>query len=48
MVLELTNRVILLDNGRVISQGQTREILSDQSLLEAHGLEVPLSILLKR
>jgi cobalt/nickel transport system ATP-binding protein len=48
MVLELTNRVILLDNGRVISQGQTREILSDQSLLEAHGLEIPLSILLKR
>lgn len=44
MVLELCNRVIVLDEGRIISQGETRGILSNKTLLESHGLEVPLSI----
>lgn len=48
MTLELCSRVILLDRGKVISEGETRKILSNKSLLESHGLEVPLSILLNR
>lgn len=48
MVLDLYSRVILLDKGRVISEGQTKEILSNKSLLESHGLEVPLSLSLNK
>ncbi len=44
MVLELCSRTILLDSGRVVSQGATRAILGDAVLLEAHGLEMPLSL----
>lgn len=48
MVLEICQRVVLLDNGRIISDGKTEEILSDKELLESHGLEVPLSLSLKK
>ena len=44
MVLELCDRVIILDQGRIAGQGRPKEILSDKSLLESHGLEVPLSL----
>lgn len=44
MVLELCDRTILLDAGRVVTAGLTRDVLSDASLLEAHGLEMPLSL----
>jgi cobalt/nickel transport system ATP-binding protein len=44
MVLELCGRVIILDQGRIIGEGNPREILADKSLLESHGLEVPLSL----
>jgi cobalt/nickel transport system ATP-binding protein len=44
LVYELCSRVVLLDRGRVIAGGPTAEILKDQELLEAHSLEVPLSI----
>jgi cobalt/nickel transport system ATP-binding protein len=46
MVLKLCNRVVLLDKGKIVAQGETREILSEKYLLESHGLEVPLSLLL--
>jgi cobalt/nickel transport system ATP-binding protein len=48
MVLELCNRVILLDAGRVVAQGPTRTLLGDPNLLDAHGLEIPLSLKLGR
>lgn len=44
MVLELCPRSVILDGGRVIADGPSREILSDESLLDAHGLEVPISL----
>ena len=44
MVLEICGRVVLLDEGRLIADGPAREVLADQGLMEAHGLEVPLSI----
>jgi cobalt/nickel transport system ATP-binding protein len=44
LVLELCNRTILLDAGRVAANGLTRNVLGDPVLLEAHGLEMPLSL----
>ncbi len=44
MVLDLCNRTILLDAGRVVANGLSRNILGDPILLEAHGLEMPLSL----
>lgn len=48
LVLDLCSRVFLLDSGIMVKEGKTRKILSDSSLLNAHGLEVPISILLPR
>ena len=47
MVLELCPRTILLDRGQIVADGPTRTILGDESLLDRHGLEVPLSLKLR-
>jgi cobalt/nickel transport system ATP-binding protein len=44
MALELCPRTILIDRGLVVADGPTRQILADAPLLDAHGLEVPLSL----
>jgi cobalt/nickel transport system ATP-binding protein len=44
MALELCLRAVLLDAGRVVADGPTRLVLGDAGLLEAHGLEQPLSL----
>ncbi|MFO0909335.1 MAG: ABC transporter ATP-binding protein [Isosphaeraceae bacterium] len=44
MVLELCERTILLDAGQVVADGPSRSVLGDVELLEAHGLELPLSL----
>ncbi len=41
LVAEVFPRSVVMDDGRVVADGPTREILSDQGLLEAHGLESP-------
>jgi energy-coupling factor transporter ATP-binding protein EcfA2 len=46
MVLEVCRRVVLLDAGRVVADGPSREVLSDAELLDRHGLEPPLSLVL--
>lgn len=43
MVWDICGRVILLSEGRVAASGPTRDILTDKELLEANGLELPLS-----
>lgn len=48
MVLELCGRAIVLDAGRVVADGPAGEVLADETLLEAHGLELPLSVRLSR
>ncbi len=48
MVLELCGRAVLLDGGRVVANGLCRGILGDPNLLEAHGLEMPLSLKMGR
>jgi energy-coupling factor transporter ATP-binding protein EcfA2 len=44
MVLELCSRVIVLDGGQIRADGPTAEILRDEPLLLAHGLELPASL----
>ncbi len=39
MVRELLPRTVVLDEGRVVADGATADILSDALLLAAHGLE---------
>jgi cobalt/nickel transport system ATP-binding protein len=40
MVRELFPRTVVMDEGRVVADGDTEIILSDTALLDAHGLEV--------
>ena len=41
LVVELCPRSIILDGGRVIADGSTVELLSDEALMLEHGLEKP-------
>ena len=41
LVVELCQRTILIDEGTFIAEGPTTEILSDEGLMLAHGLEKP-------
>lgn len=43
MILDTCERTILISHGRIIRDGRTRDILQDKELLEANGLELPLS-----
>lgn len=40
--LELCPRSIVLDEGRVVADGRTRELLSDEPLMKSHRLEFPV------
>lgn len=44
MVLETCTRVILMSHGTIIADGSANTILRDKALLEAHRLELPLSL----
>ena len=41
LVKELFPRTIVMDEGRVVADGLTSEVLEDEKLLMAHGLEKP-------
>ncbi|MFH1017671.1 MAG: ABC transporter ATP-binding protein, partial [Pseudomonadota bacterium] len=41
LIVNLCPRVILLDAGRLVVDGPTSELLSDESLMLKHGLEKP-------
>ena len=41
LVQELFPRTIMMDEGQIVADGKTREILEDEALLTAHGLEKP-------
>jgi cobalt/nickel transport system ATP-binding protein len=41
LVVEVCRHVLILDAGRIVAQGPTVEILSDEALMQAHGLECP-------
>ena len=41
LAAEVTARTMVMDNGRVVADGHTRDILADTDLLKRHGLESP-------
>ena len=41
LVVELCRRVVVLDDGKIIADGPTEDILGDEGLMLAHGLEKP-------
>jgi cobalt/nickel transport system ATP-binding protein len=41
MVRELFSRMVIMDEGRIVADGDTNELLEDEELLCAHGLEKP-------
>ncbi len=41
MVSELFPRMVIMDEGRIVADGLTKSLMSDEALLEAHGLERP-------
>ena len=43
-IMDTCSRTILLDEGSIIADGRTDEVMSDERLLEEHGLELPLSL----
>ncbi|HEY9887883.1 MAG TPA: ABC transporter ATP-binding protein [Candidatus Obscuribacterales bacterium] len=44
-LLEVCDRVVLIDAGRIIADGDPVEVMGDQALMEAHGLEKPHSLI---
>jgi cobalt/nickel transport system ATP-binding protein len=44
LILEVCDRVILLNKGKIIADGIPMEIMSNQKLMEANSLEVPSSL----
>jgi cobalt/nickel transport system ATP-binding protein len=41
LVNEIFPRMIILDEGKIVADGPTHELMDDSALLEAHGLEKP-------
>jgi len=41
LVVELCDRVVVLDQGQVVIEGPAAEVLNDEALMIAHGLERP-------
>ena len=44
LVLEVCDRVVLVDNGRIVTMGDPRQVMGNVELMEAHGLERPHSL----
>lgn len=44
MILELCSRTIVLDGGLIVASGSTEELLANEPLMLAHGLEKPHSL----
>lgn len=41
MVRELFPRMVIMDEGKIVADGLTSELMENETLLEAHGLEKP-------
>ncbi|MUL39464.1 energy-coupling factor ABC transporter ATP-binding protein [Gloeocapsopsis dulcis] len=44
LILEVCDRVLLLNQGQIIADGDPCDVMGDQLLMEAHGLEKPFSL----
>lgn len=42
--LELCDRTLIMDGGRIVADGETAEILGDEALLKMHRLEMPYRV----
>ena len=45
MIVALCDRVLVLDEGRLVAEGPARSVLGDEPLMVRHGLEKPHSLL---
>jgi cobalt/nickel transport system ATP-binding protein len=45
MVYELFPRMVIMDEGRIEADGATEDLMSDEVLLERHGLESPFALM---
>jgi energy-coupling factor transporter ATP-binding protein EcfA2 len=45
LVVDLCTRVVILDQGRLVAEGPTVTLLSNEQLMLAHGLEKPHSLM---
>jgi cobalt/nickel transport system ATP-binding protein len=45
LILEVCDRIVLMDEGRVVAGGQPHVLMADTALMEAHGLEKPHSLI---
>jgi cobalt/nickel transport system ATP-binding protein len=43
-IWDTCSRVLVMGNGSIVADGTPEEILTDEKMLDAHGLELPLSI----
>lgn len=41
MAREIFPRMVIMDEGRIVADGPTRQLMADGPLLDAHGLEMP-------
>jgi cobalt/nickel transport system ATP-binding protein len=41
LVRELLPRMVIMDQGRIVADGSTEDLMKDENLLKAHGLEKP-------
>jgi energy-coupling factor transporter ATP-binding protein EcfA2 len=41
LVAEVFERMVVMDDGKIVGDGRTRDLLSDDPFLFAHGLERP-------
>jgi cobalt/nickel transport system ATP-binding protein len=41
LILDTCQRVLVLDHGKLVAEGNAEQILADERLMETHGLEVP-------
>jgi len=48
LALQTCGRCLLLDDGRLVADGEASKVLGDRELMTGHGLEVPLRLLLQK
>jgi len=46
-VLDLCERTVLMNKGKIVADGKTRDLLNDEKLMEENYLERPLSLITK-
>ena len=44
MVYELFPRMVIMDEGEIVADGATSQLMQDGDLLEKHGLERPFAL----